>query len=100
MPGVIDTLIDAPQGKSKPNRAPFLGAVRRKHGNSHIITMHCRPYPKQFLHQRGCGLQGPLANRIAQLCLLEISAAAEYRHSPIMEMRENVQDVLGVSRYF
>jgi len=31
---------------------------------------------------------------------LEIISAAEHRHSPIVEMRYNVQDVLVVSRHF
>jgi hypothetical protein len=62
--------------------------------------MYCGLAPKKFLYQRCCRLQSPLAKRIAELGSLEIISAAEDRHSAIVEMRYNVQDVWVVSRHF
>ena len=89
------------QGKPETDRAPFLGAARDKHGDGHIIARLCDLWQDDFLHQRCCGLQGTLADRIAELCPLEIISPTEGRDSPIMQMGHGVQDirVIGPSAF-
>ena len=65
-PGITNRRIGALQGKSQPDRAPFLGAPENIHGNGDIIAWLVALRHGNRLHHRLFRLQSPLADGIIE----------------------------------